>query len=419
MRWAVPMASALWMAGGPAGAAGAPLEAPQRAARASAVDTPTQLAVLPASALLLIRQGSGSVAFERDANVELPIASTTKLMTAYVTLAHEPLSRLLVEQPYAAGVGESLAPVPAGASLSVPDMLRAMLLPSGNNVAYSLSVDVGGTESNFVAMMNAAAAELHLGRTHYTTPIGLDTPGGNYSTATDLAKLTRVLMRDAVFREIVDEPSASLADGVVVDNRNDLVGAYPWIVGVKTGSTADALECMVAAANLGGVRLIAVVLGAPTDPVRDADTLALLHYGLSLYRSASIAVAGHVYAEVAVKGRSRPARLVARRSLALVIARAVSLHATLKVPRRLVGPIAPGTPEGSIEVAENGRTVASVALVTADRVPPPRPAPPLGAPRAGGLAWLAGGGGLVVTLLGCSLLVVRRRGLRCVQEMQQ
>ncbi len=433
IRWAAPVATALWLAGfGALGAGAAPLRVaaappglragavPLRAARAvRAVDTPAQLAVLPATALLLMAQGSGTVVFARNANEELPIASTTKLMTTYVTLTHEPLGAQLVEQPYAAGIGESLAPLPAGARLSVPDMLRAMLLPSGNNVAYSLSIDVGGSESNFVAMMNSAAAKLHLGRTHYTTPIGLDTPGDNYSTADDLARLTRVLMRRPLVRQIVDEPRARLADGVVVANRNDLVGAYPWVVGVKTGSTDDAGECMVAAAALNGVRLIAVVLGAPSDPVRDADTLALLRYGLSLYRSAHVALAGHVYARVPVEGRSRRAKLIAGRSSTLVLARTVALHAALAVPRRLVGPIAAGTVEGSIEVAENGRRVESVPLVTAAAVPAPAPAPAL-AHRSLWLGWLLlSGGGLTATLLGCSLRVMHRRGTGAAVGMQR
>jgi D-alanyl-D-alanine carboxypeptidase (penicillin-binding protein 5/6) len=417
MRWAVPAASALWMAS--VGTFTAAAAAPPVAAPASVASPAAGFSALGARALLLIAERSGATVFAKNANAELAIASTTKLMTAYVTLQREPLDARLTEQPYAAGLGESLAPVPVGAQLSVADMLRAMLLPSGNNVAYSLSVDVGGSESNFVAMMNAAAAKLNLGRTHYTTPIGLDTPGDNYSTAGDLARLARVLMRNPLFREVVDEPSARLADGVVVANRNTLVGTYPWVVGVKTGNTTDAGECLVGAAKLNGVRLISVVLGAPSAAASAADTLALLRYGLSLYRSVPIATAGHAYATVPVQGRSRPVRLIARRSLSLVIARTVAIHAALDdVPDRLVGPLAAGTVEGSIEVSENGRLVQSVALVTASAVPAPPP-PALSAPPAEPIAWLAGGGGLTAILLGCSLLRMRRRATRCALGMQR
>jgi D-alanyl-D-alanine carboxypeptidase (penicillin-binding protein 5/6) len=392
MRWSVPAATALWMGIGACSAAAA---APP--------------AALPARALVLIAQGSGRILFAEHASDELPIASTTKLMTAYVTVERKQAAQLLAEQPYVAGAGESIAAVPAGARLTVADMLRAMLLPSGNNVAYSLALDVGGSTSNFVSLMNTWAAVLGLGRSHFTTPIGLDTPGGNYSTAIDLARLTRVLLRDPVVRTIVDESRARLADGVVVDNRNDLVGAYPWVVGVKTGSTADAGECLVAAASLNGVHLISVVLGAPSAAARDADTLALLRYGLSLFRSVQIAVGGRSYATVPVEGRTRPARLIARRSLRLVLARNVRLHVSLDgVPSRLVGPLPAGRVEGSINVHENGRLVRSVRLVTAAAVPAPRPIA-----QQGAMGWLAaGGGGLTVIVLGCSLPLMRRRAMR-------
>jgi D-alanyl-D-alanine carboxypeptidase (penicillin-binding protein 5/6) len=284
-----------------------------------------------------------------------------------------------------------------------------MLLPSGNNVAYSLAVDVAGSTAAFVALMNQDAAALHLGLTHYTTPIGLDTPPGNYSTATDLAKLARVLMRDSVFREIVDEPRAVLADGIVVENRNDLVGAYPWVVGVKTGNTADAGECLVGAASLDGLRLISVVLGTPSEAARDAATLALLRYGLREYRSARVSVAGRVYATLAVAGRSRREALVAGRSSTLVLARSVALHVSLDVPRRLRGPLAAGTAEGSLAVTEDGRAVESVPLVTAAAVPSPRPT---AAHRFRPAVWLAAGGGLAVVVVGCSLPFMRRRAAR-------
>jgi D-alanyl-D-alanine carboxypeptidase (penicillin-binding protein 5/6) len=361
----VPALGVLWLLnlGGGASAAVAP-----------AVST-AQLAALPAAAVALIVQSSGAIVYARNANAELAIASTTKLMTAYVTLEHEPLDAQLVVQPYDPGPGESLAPVPVGTRLSVPDMLRAMLLPSGNNIAYSLAIDVAGSVSGFVAMMNADAAALHMGRTHYSTPIGLDTPGDNYSTATDLSILARTVMRNPLIREIVDERSATLSDGVVVTNRNDLLSAYPWVVGVKTGNTFDAGECLVGAAKLDGVRLISVVLGAPSEAARDADTLALLRYGLSSYRSAAIAIAGRTYASVPVESRSAPAQLIATRTVSLVVARTATLHASLDVPERLVGPIPAGSVEGSIEVTENGRALESVPLVTAAAVPAPPPVP--------------------------------------------
>ncbi len=398
---------------------------PYAALQTFANPRPTRAAAPPtalsARAYVVMLERSGRVIASANADEELPIASTTKLMTAYVTLQHEPLGKLLAEQPYAASAqGESLAPVPAGAQLSVPDMLRAMLLPSGNNVAYSLAVDVAGSTGAFVGLMNEAALKLGLGRTHYTTPIGLDTPPGNYSTATDLARLTRVLMREKILREIVAEPRAQLADGIVVQNRNDLVGAYPWIVGVKTGSTADAGQCLVAAAKLNGVRLISVVLGSPSEASRDADTLALLRYGLGLYRSAQIAVRGRVYATVRVVGRARPARLIAERSSRLVLARTVTLHVALKVPAHLRGPLPAGAVAGSLAVTENGRAVESVALVTAAAVPAPRrQALARGAALAVSPAvWYAAGGGLAIVLVGCSLPFMRRRATRSATGLE-
>jgi D-alanyl-D-alanine carboxypeptidase (penicillin-binding protein 5/6) len=411
MRWAAAVAIvSAFAATATVASAGAPTAAAHAgAARVThAQDAPPS--DLDARADVLVLEDSGQIIDSDNADEELPIASTTKLMTAYVTLEHEPLHKLLVEQPYVeTEAAESLAPVPAGTELSVPDMLRAMLLPSGNNVAYSLAIDVAGSTGAFVAEMNDAAASLRLGRTHYTTPIGLDSPPGNYSTATDLARLATVLMRDKVFRQIVDEPSARLADGIVVDNRNDLVGTYPWVVGVKTGNTAEAGECLVGAAKLDGLRLISVVLGTASEAARDADTLALLRYGLATYRDADIAVAGDTYATVAVAGRARSVKLIAARSSQLDLARSVVLHVSLDVPAKLHGPLAAGAFAGSLAVTENGRAVESVPLLTAAAVPAPRPLP---VSRADATVWYAAGGGLAIVLVGCSLPFMRRRATR-------
>jgi len=389
--------------------AGALVIALAAAPGAAAASPPGPAGLVPAHAMLVFEQDTGQVVYQSNGDAELPIASTTKLMTAYVTVLHVQPGQPLTEQPYVAGPGESLAGVPAGTRLSLADMLRAMLLPSGNDVAHSLALDVGGSVAHFVSMMNAAAAALKLGRTHFTTPIGLDQPPGNYSTALDLARLAQVLMGDPLVAAIVDQPSARLADGLVVVNRNDLLAGHPWVVGVKTGSTNAAGYCMVGAGFEHGVRVISVVLGAPSVAARDSDTLSLLSYGLSLFRRARIARIGQVFATVPVKGRRRTAKLVALQSASVVVADNARVHATLVVPARLVGPLPAGAVVGSIEVQANGRFVESVPLATATAVPGPWPR---ARRRDQPLVWMAAGAGLGALLLGCSLPLMRRRPAR-------
>jgi D-alanyl-D-alanine carboxypeptidase (penicillin-binding protein 5/6) len=359
---------------------------------------------LQAQEAILIETDLGTRVYALHPNREVAIASTTKLMTAYVTLELEPLTRKLVEQPYTPSEpDESLAHLPPGVRYSVADLLRAMLLPSGNDVAHTLALDVGGTSAHFVSLMNAAAANLGLSDTHYTTPIGLDTPG-NYSTAANLATLAQDLLKDPFFAAVVDEPSAYLPGGVEVSNTNDLIGAYPFVVGVKTGHTADAGYCLVGAASWHGVHLISVVLGDPTDAGRDDDTLALLRYGLYLYHHVRVAVKGRSYESVPVNGSTQTVSLVATRDAGLVVSRAAAFSVTLAgVPTQLQGPIAAGTPEGTIDVSENGQSVLSIPLVTAVAVASP--------PASSSLLYVAAII-LLVALGGCSLRVMRRRASR-------
>jgi serine-type D-Ala-D-Ala carboxypeptidase (penicillin-binding protein 5/6) len=231
----------------------------------------------------VIEARSGHVLYSQHDDERRGIASTTKLMTAYVALRHAALGRRLTVQPYSPAPEETTAGLVPGQRLDVKDLLKAMLLPSGGDAANTLAVDLGGSRARFIGWMNLAARRLHLRDTHYSTPVGLDTYG-NYSTARDLARLTQTLMRDPVFAQIVNSPSARLTDGQVVHNRNDLVGRYSYVVGVKTGHTSLAGYCLVGAARRRGTLVISVVLGEPSESARDADTLALLHYGLGHVR---------------------------------------------------------------------------------------------------------------------------------------
>jgi serine-type D-Ala-D-Ala carboxypeptidase (penicillin-binding protein 5/6) len=326
---------------------------------------------LDAAESLLVESDTGATVLARDPNSEVAIASVTKLMTAYVTLQHEPLTKLLLEHPYAAGYGESLAGLVPGRHYTVRGMLEALLLPSGNDAANSLAIDVGGSVPRFVAQMNAAARDLGLGDTHFATPVGLDTPG-NYSTARDLARLAQVLLRIPAFARIVRKPYAYLRGGLLVRNRDQLLGSYPFVVGVKEGHTADAGWCFVGAASADGVHLVSVVLGEPSEGREFADTLALLEYGLALYHRVRLAVTGRVYATVAANGGTQQAALVAARPASLVLRHGARFDVHPEgVPVQLEGPIAAGTQEGELVVTEDGRQLLSVPLVTRDELPAP------------------------------------------------
>src|SRR5436190_8768530 len=215
-----------------------------------------------------------------------PMASTTKLMTAYLTLHKLPLEKKLTAPPYHPISGESLLGLKAGERMSVRDLLYGLLLPSGNDSAVTLADGVAGSTPAFVGEMNRAARRLGLRGTSFANPVGLDEPG-NYSSPLDLAKLALRLRRERVFRRIVDTKRATLKTGAHprrIVNRNDLVLEVPWINGVKTGYTLDAGHVLVGSGTRKGVTLLSVVMGAPSISARDADTLGLLRYGFSLYR---------------------------------------------------------------------------------------------------------------------------------------
>jgi D-alanyl-D-alanine carboxypeptidase (penicillin-binding protein 5/6) len=365
--------------------------------------------VLQAKAAILVERDVGVMLFAKNANLQLPIASTTKLMTAYVALERAPLDRILTVRHYTPAPGETVAGLAPGERLSVATLLTAMLLPSGGDAAHTLAYDLGGDSiARFVGYMNRAAAALGMTGTSYSTPVGLDTPG-NHSSAADLVLVADALMRNAYFAKTVDRASATLRDGRFVTNTNDLVGEYSFVVGIKTGHTTDAGYCLVGAATSGGANFISVVLGDPSEATRDADTLKLLRYGMALYHHVTVVHAGSVYASVPEFGRPADrVGLVAQANLALTLPRDEPLDVfTADLVKPVRGPLAAGARLGEIEVRSAAGLLGRVPLVSREAIP----APPSSLTRtrileAGGLA-----GGLLL-VVGCSLQLMfrRRRG---------
>ena len=227
---------------------------------------------------------------------DLPIASTTKLMTAYVAMRELPLDRIVRAAPYSPIYGESLLELRPGQRVSVRDLLYGLILRSGNDAAYDLGLAAAGSESAFVRQMNQRAAALGLADTHYANPIGLD-QAGNYSSALDLTALARRLLREPSFAKIADSRSAllrSLRPPRRIETINDFLLAVPWATGVKTGHTFDADYVLVGAGRRKGVELISAVLGTWTESERDEETARLLEYGFSKYRKRVPVHAGQV-----------------------------------------------------------------------------------------------------------------------------
>jgi D-alanyl-D-alanine carboxypeptidase (penicillin-binding protein 5/6) len=324
-----------------------------------------------APAAIVIDARTGETLFARRAHDERAIASTTKLMTAMLALERANPGDVFAAPPYAAAAVESKIGLRTGERMTVRDLVRAAMLPSANDAANALAVNIGGTRARFVRLMNARARAVGLRETHYSTPIGLDDPS-NYSSAYDLARLSARLLRDPTFARVVNMPAARLRSGLrprTVLNRNLLVRRYPFVDGVKTGHTLQAGYVLVGAAHGGGAKVVSVVLGAPSEAARDADSLALLRWGVAEFRRVKAVRAGKRYARASVRWHDdEKVDLVAARDVTLSVRRGDSVTRRVDAPDEVEGPLAKGSRVGAVRVVHDGKVVRTVPLVTASPV---------------------------------------------------
>jgi len=342
------------------------------ASSAEARDRPPPI---DAAAAIVVDADSGAVLYERDADDPRAIASTTKLMTALLTLEQAEPDELIEAAAYAALPVESTLGLEPGEQMSVEDLLAALLLESANDAAVTLAEGISGSREKFVEQMNARARDLRLDDTSYANPIGLDDER-NYSTARDLASLADRLMENEQFAEIVGWQSAELRTGArprMIENRNRLV-AGGFVDGVKTGFTRDAGNVLVGSAEEKGSRVISVVMGEPTEAGRDADTVALLRYGLSRFRKVELIERGETLASAPIRFyEGDRVELIATRSFSLTAPRGAQGEPEVLVEPidPLEGPLPAGVRVGAAHVLVSGDRRGHVALRTAEPVPGP------------------------------------------------
>jgi D-alanyl-D-alanine carboxypeptidase (penicillin-binding protein 5/6) len=320
-----------------------------------------------ARAAIVADGATGEILFEQNADLRVPIASITKIMTALLTLEQaRPMERVTVKGR-APSIGESTIHLRVGERISVRDLLAAALVQSANDAAFALAAHVGeGKVKTFVQLMNERAAELGLDDTRYVRPDGLDVEG-HYSTARDVLDLSREAMEEPVFRRLVRMRGGRIAGGRSLYAWNDLLrtGSFPGIIGVKTGHTDAARWSQVAAAKRDGITIYAVLLGSPTRTRRNRDLAELLDWGFGHYGRVTLVRGGRVYATAAMPFSDERLPLVAERPAGAVVRLGRPLLERVVAPAVVDLPVEDGDKLGEIVVLEGRRVISRRALVAA------------------------------------------------------
>ena len=320
--------------------------------------------VVQARAYVVQSSVDGHTLAAREATTPRPMASITKLMTAFVALRYVSLDDVVTVPAAAAAIGESSLDLSPGERVPVRDLVIGTLVPSANDAATALAVAAAGSVPRFVALMNGEARRLGLRGTHYRNPHGLDQPG-HVSTARDIAVLLRTALRNPVIREYAGMRRARLSDGRVVESTDNLLGRVSGMVGGKTGHTALAGWSQAAFARVGGVGITAVVLGSPSEAQRDADLAALLRYGLRSYRMSKVVDPARTYATIPVGWGRPPVRAVAPRAIVRPASAQRPLVERVVLPAVATLPVAAGQRLGTLVVTDGSRVVARSPLVAA------------------------------------------------------
>lgn len=235
---------------------------------------------------LIFDRSSKTILYEKNGLKQVPMASTTKIMTAIVVLENANLSDIVTVDKKAAGTGGSRLGLKVNDKITVHDLLYGLMLCSGNDAAVALANHIGGSIEGFADMMNKKAKELGCVNSHFITPHGLDQEG-HYTTAYELACITDYALNIPKFKEIVSTKGYTVtinAQSKAITNTNELLGNMDGVYGVKTGFTNGANRCLVTAYKSGDLDIITVVLGADTKKIRTTDSINLIEYAYKNYQ---------------------------------------------------------------------------------------------------------------------------------------
>ncbi|HNN08861.1 MAG: D-alanyl-D-alanine carboxypeptidase family protein [Rhodocyclaceae bacterium] len=339
-----------------------------------------QLPVPPALAAkswLLIESGSGQTLASQAEDERLEPASLTKLMTAYLTFAALKQGTLKIDQGITVSerawrTGGSKMFIRVGHQVPVEDLIKGMIVQSGNDACVALAEGIAGSEENFAQMMNREAQRLGMRASSFRNSTGLPDPQ-HYTTARDLAILAGALIRD--FPEDYAKYYTLKEfryNNITQHNRNRLLWLDPTVDGVKTGHTDAAGYCLISSAKRGPRRLLSVVLGAASDSVRAQESLKLLNYGFQFYDAVQLYAKDQAVSNLKVwKGASSTLKAGFTSDFILAVPKGFGpkVQADLVSQQPLIAPISAGQVVGTMKVSVDGKPYGEFPVVALETVP--------------------------------------------------
>ena len=319
---------------------------------------------------IIMDADTGRVLAERDSDNPLPPASLTKIMTGYVAAAEIAEGRITLDDDVPISVkawrtGGSKTFVREGTSVKLIDLLRGIVIQSGNDASVAVAEYIGGDEDGFANMMNAHAQELDLAASRFVNSTGLP-DDGQYASAHDLAVLSAALIQRYPEHYALYAEKSYEYGGIAQPNRNRLLWRDKSVDGVKTGLTAAAGYCLVASALRDGTRFVVTVMGADSPNARFQDAQKLLAYGFRYFETRRLYGAGETLASAPVwYGTADTVQVVAPNDVRITMPRGrhEDLEAVVDLPREIEAPIAEGAELGMVRVTLEGELLVEVPLV--------------------------------------------------------
>jgi serine-type D-Ala-D-Ala carboxypeptidase (penicillin-binding protein 5/6) len=344
---------------------GAPATAPAAAPASLVPPAPA----VDARAAILMDAYSGRVLATQNADARVEPASLTKLMTAYVVFNALREGKLKLNQMITISTNAwkqegSRTFVQVGTQVQVEDLIKGMIIQSGNDATVALAEAVAGTEPTFAKLMNLHAKQLGMANSNWENASGLPGPQ-HYTTARDLALLSAAVIREFPQQYRYYSMREFSYGGITQQNRNGLLDRDSTVDGIKTGHTASAGYCLASSAQRDGMRLVAVVLGSASPRVREDASAALLNWGFSFYESRKVFAAGKPVRMMPVfKGAVSEAGFGVRRDLWVTVPRGdyAKVRAAVSFNTPLVAPLVPTAQVGKVTLLADGQTVGAAFL---------------------------------------------------------